>query len=46
MRSALDVLAEDDAEEAEPTQDAKPSAPIAPRATDQPAGPPVDRLAG
>lgn len=47
MRSALDVLAEDDhkAEEA-PSDEPKASAPITPRLTDQSAGTPADRLAG
>ena len=47
MRSALDVLAEDDdeAEEA-PSDEPKASAPITPRLTDKSAGTPVDRLAG
>ena len=46
MRSALDVLAEDDKDEAAPSEDVQRSAPITPRLSEQPAGQAVDRLAG
>lgn len=46
MRSALDVLAEDDGDEEQPSEDVKRSAPITPRLSEQPAGPAADRLAG
>jgi hypothetical protein len=46
MRSALDVLAEDDGDEAEPSEDVRRSAPITPRLSGQPAGQAADRLAG
>jgi cell division initiation protein len=46
MRSALDVLAEDDGNEAELSEDVKRSAPITPRLSEQAAGQAADRLAG
>lgn len=46
MRSALDVLAEDDGDEEQPSEDVKRSAPITPRLSEQPAGQAADRLAG
>ncbi len=48
MRSALDVLAEDQAEEGQeaPSEDVQRSAPITPRLSEQPAGPATDRLVG
>jgi len=46
MRSALDVLAEDDEGEEKPAEEAQRSAPITPRLAEQPSGTAVDRLTG